>query len=61
MGRYCPNCHQRVSQAWYVKYRFCDDYCKKVFIKDMHILQIPHGFNDSKSKRQIRRKQYARN
>lgn len=59
MGRYCPQCHQRVSNKWYNQYRFCDEWCKRNFINDFQKIKIPHGFNDAKSKRKIRRKKYA--
>lgn len=61
MGTYCPHCHHRVSHKWFAENVFCDEHCKQSFIKNVQKTKIEGSFNNSKSKRQIRRKQYARN
>jgi hypothetical protein len=60
MGMHCPNCHSRVSHKWFIKYIFCDDYCRTQFIKKIQQLKIPIHFNGGKRKHQNYKKRHPR-
>jgi hypothetical protein len=60
MGMHCPNCHSRVSHKWFIKYIFCDDYCRTQFIKKIQQLKIPIHFNGGKRKHQNYKKVFRK-